>query len=297
MNITININGSAEEGQQTSSDVKTSSNLDQLTSLALKHDELVAQMGDQFKPFPSAGVDGFLSHFIISLRFRQGPMSGQIISLNMPPALQTVSRSAPFMYRGPRAAHKAHLNLPKNCTLQNTIEESDFLERPAEYFVEGHETVWMQILNLDAKMETEIGKIRIIVGETLKREHPEVYAPSLGVATSLGRSGFPARLFFNPCALVETPFGSFRAIHGTLSYGRVTDFPPVGTPVTTQRMIPLDLAEDVVKVKKKAIAALPTPIAEIIALTHPIDMPMHLPAEEAFDSVEQAIAGAHRSLR
>lgn len=298
MNVTINIHGSSSETSGAPGRVEVSSSPGgEATRLTERQDELVAQMGDQIKPFPKAGVDGFFSHFIISLRFSQGPLSGQLLSLAMPPAIQTVSRSDPFLYRGPRANHEVSIPLPRRCTLQDTIRESDFLERPEEYFVEGKETVWMQILNLDARMDIEGGSIRIILGETLKREFPEIYAPSLGGATSLGRRGFPARLFFNPCALVQTPFGSFRAIHGTLAYGRVTDFPPIGTPVTTRQMIPLDLAEDVVKVKRQALAALPPPVAEIIALTHPIDMPMHLPGDEAFEAVEAAIAGAHRSFR
>src|SRR5947209_378749 len=62
-------------------------------------------MGDQIGPFPHAGVDGFLSHFIIMIRFRAGPMAGRTVSFTSPPAVQAVSRSEPFIYQGPHANH------------------------------------------------------------------------------------------------------------------------------------------------------------------------------------------------
>jgi hypothetical protein len=173
--------------------------------------------------------------------------------------------------------------------LQSKVSESDFLNRPSEFFQPGRETVWMQILNLDARATHPVlGPVRIILGETLKRAYPDIFRPSLGIAQSLGSSRFPARLYFNPYAVIETSFGAFRAIHGTLSYGRVVAFPPVGTPVSIAQCIPLESVEDVRK------AGNPTqitgsPFARIIALAHPIDVAMQLPGDEAFKSVERLI--------
>jgi len=261
--------------------------------LAAKHDELVQQMGDDISPFPDAGVDGFLSHFIMTFQFLRGPQSGQAVSFEMPTAIQTVARSGPFIYHGPAENHTVTVPLPSGCTLSDEISERDFRTRPEEYFEEGQETVWMQILNLDARMDHhELGPIRIILGETLKREHPDIFRPSLGVAQSLGRHGFPARLFFNPYALVETRFGSFRAIHGTLSYGRITHFPPMGTPVSIQESVPMEALDDVQQAMRAGGDA-PSigPIARIIALSHPIDVPLQVPGDEAFRLVEARIAG------
>lgn len=251
--------------------------------------EMVNKMGDHFDPFPGEGVDGFLSHFIIMIEFLKGPWAGQIVSLDMPTAVQTVSRSAPFVYNGTSAKHSVNLHLPKGCTLANKVSETDFLNRPSEFFQKGRETVWMQILNLDARATHPVlGPVRIILGETLKRSYPDLFRPSLGIAQSLGSSRFPARLYFNPYAIIETSFGAFRAIHGTLSYGRVVSFPPVGTPVSIAECIPLESVEDVRK------AGNPTkitgnPIARIIALAHPIDVALQLTGDEAFKSVERLI--------
>jgi hypothetical protein len=172
------------------------------------------------------------------------------------------------------------------------ITETDFLHRPKDYFIVGKETLWLQILNLDARMDSEIGPIRIILGETLKRAHPDIFRPSLGAAQSLGQSGFPATLFFNPYAVVETRYGAFRAVHGTLAYGRVTAFPPIGTPVTICDQIPFEHLDTV----REALAANdPTRIREIgriIALTHPIDMEIHEEGEGAYDLVNALIEAA-----
>lgn len=267
-------------------------------NLPERFDELVRQMGDHIGPFPPGGIDGFLSHFVIAMQFLRGPMAGRAITLKMPPASQTVSRSSPFIYQGAAANHRVEIPLPTGCTLPNAISERDFLERPANYFEEGKETVWMQILNLDARMNTtEIGPIRIILGETLKREYGDIFRPSHGVAQSLGKNGFPARLFFNPYAVIETQMGAMRAIHGTLAYGRITSFPPVGTPVSISDMVPLEAVEDVRAAQaggnQRALgAALQNvqPVAKIYALSHPIDVAMQVSGDEAFQIVERAIA-------
>ena len=101
--------------------------------------------------------------------------------------------------------------------------------------------------------------------------------------------GFPARLFFNPYAIMETPLGAFRAIHGTLAYGRVTSFPPIGPPVTICDCVPLEPIEDVRWMVKKGDHRLAKSIGRIVALSHPIDMEMQLPGEESFQFVSACI--------
>jgi hypothetical protein len=238
-------------------------------------------------PFPAAGIDAFTSHFDFTVRFGEGPFANQPVSVTMPSAIQTVARSEPFTYRGSGAGHKVETPLPNGCTLSPTITEADFVERPDEFFVEGKEVVWMQILNLDARGETPFGTVRIILGETLKREYPDLFQPSLGVAQSVGKSGFPASLFFDPTAVMETPLGAFRAVHGILAYGRVQEFPPVGTPVTIRKLIPLHEVEALRAVN--GIEARAAVAAEVIALAHPIDSQVQLSPEEAFGLVEQSI--------
>jgi hypothetical protein len=263
--------------------------------LRSRHEELIQQMGDEISPFPGAGVDGFLSHFVMSIEFLKGDAAGTVVSLVLPPAAQTVARSEPFDYAGPEADHVVEVPIPEGCTLSSTISESDFLAHPDGFFTPGKQTVWMQILNLDARANTpELGRIRIILGETLKREYPAIFEPSLGVAESLGSGGFPARLFFNPYAIVETEFGTFRAIHGTLAYNRITDFPPCGTAVSICAAVPLEPVEHLrpgdARRSATTDAPRPDPVARLISLTHPIDAPMHLSGPEAFALVERRIA-------
>jgi hypothetical protein len=241
------------------------------------------------QPFPPAGIDGFLSHFIFSIRFEGGPLKGRPVHLTLPNAVQTVARSHPFIYRGP--PQQVEVPLPKGATLSPTIREEDFPQRPAEFFEVGKEAVWLQILNLDARGETSVGPVRIILGETLKREYPDLFQPSLGVAQSLGESGFPARLFFDPTAIMESNAGSFRAVHGVLAYSRIEAFPPVGSFVQTTDLIPLHTVEEL---RRSALAnTTPVSSATVLGLSHPITASLHVSGDEAFNLVEQGagIAG------
>lgn len=260
-----------------------------ISELRERLDEMDAQMGDEIKPFPKARVGGYMSHFQITIELTEGPKAGEIISIVSPLAAQSVAWSDPFVYEGPGADHVARVPLPQGCHLPDAITEGDFLNRPPEYFQTGKEVLWLQILNLDARMESEIGPVRIILGQTLKDEYPDIFRPSLGVAQALGRSGFPARLFFNPYAILETPIGTFRAIHGTLAYGRVTSFPPIGTPVTICDCIPLEPLDEVRKRLKKGDDRPVKPVGRIVALSHPIDMEMQLSGEESFHFVSGCI--------
>lgn len=289
MTIEVNINITEESGF-------TARHSD-LDSLRERHEELIRQMGDEISSFPESKIGGYLSRFKISLEFLRGELAGRVMSVVSPMAIQSVSWGKPFIYKGSSANHQIQIPIPSSSTLSNIITEADFLNRPSGFFQEGMETIWLQILNLDARMDTEIGPMRIILGETLKREHPDIFKPSLGVAQSLGSSGgFPGKLFFNPYALIETPLGSFRAIHGTLSYGRVTAFPPIGTPVSICECIPLEHVDDIRSLmSSRSLASVPTsvqteqPLARIIGLSHPIDMELQVSGEEAFNLVERCI--------
>lgn len=251
------------------------------------------QLGEQMKPFYPANMGGYMSHFMMTLEFREPLFDGKVISLVSPMAAQTVSWSEPFIYEKKNQPHHVKVPLPAGSDLSDTINEEDFFQKPQEFFQEGLETQWLQILNLNARMShPEIGDIRIIIGETLKREYPELFMPSLGVAQSLTEEGgFPARLFFNPCAVVETSFGVFRAVHGVLCYGRVVDFPPIGTPVSIRQCIPLEHIDEVRKYQSLShISQATDGPARIVALSHPIDMQIQLNGQDTFDMVERMIA-------
>jgi hypothetical protein len=239
-------------------------------------------------PFPPAGIDGFLSYFIFTVRFDTGPLKGKAITLTLPNAVQTVARSQPFIYHGPPTV--VETPLPKGSTLSSTIREQDFQQRPPEFFQVGKESVWLQILNLDARGDTPVGPIRIILGETLKREYPDLFLPSLGVAQSYGTSGFPARLFFDPTAIMETKAGSFRAVHGVLAYARIEMFPPIGSFVQTTDVIPLYSVEELRR-GAQTHAAL-TPSASVLGLSHPITTNLNVSGQEAFNLVEQGTTQA-----
>jgi hypothetical protein len=257
------------------------------TSLKDVLEELRQQIGG-IGPFPNADIDGFLSHFVFMVQFLSGPMKDRYASVTMPVAVQTVSRSSPFVYEGTAANHSVSISLPKRSILDSVIRESDFIVRPREFFQVGKEAVWMQIINLDARANTEIGAIRVILGETLKKEYPDFFRPSLGVAESLGRKGFPARLFFNPVAILETDFGVFRAVHGTLTYGRIIEFPPIGASVTISQSIPMEPLDQVLE-RRAGTRHQIDPSVRIVALSHPIDVPMQISGYDAFGAVEQQI--------
>jgi hypothetical protein len=239
--------------------------------------------------FPDAGIDAFLSHFVFTIQLNS-PKSHPV-NITLPVATQTVARSRPFTFHGP--GDTADVPLPAGSTLSPRISYSDFPQRPAPFFEPGKQVVWLQILNLDARGDTPLGPMRIILGETMKREYPDLFEPSLGVAQSLGRSGFPARLFFDPCAIVETKAGHFRAVHGVLAYGRINEFPPVGSAVQTTDVIPLHTVDQLRSASAagaKVNAAALAPTAQVLGLAHPIDATLRVSGEQAFGLVEQSIA-------
>jgi hypothetical protein len=253
-------------------------------------EELKKQIGG-IKPFPNASIDGFLSHFVFMVEFLRGPQQGQYATVTMPIAVQSVSRSSPFVYKGTDANHAVSIPLPGRSKLPTVIRESDFFIRPNGFFEVGSEVVWMQIINLDARAKTEIGHLRVILGETVQNEYPKFFKPSLGAAESLGKTGFPARLFFNPVAILETEFGVFRAVHGVLTYGRITDFPPIGASVSITDTIPMEPLEQILERRDGKRQRIDPPV-RIIALAHPIDVPMQISGYDSIGAITQQVQNA-----
>ncbi|MFI6094795.1 hypothetical protein ACIA8G_04535 [Lentzea sp. NPDC051213] len=240
--------------------------------------------------FPPAGIDGFLSHFVFTVRVNKGDLAGQVFSYTWPAAVQTVVRSEPFIYEGPEANHRVEFALPKGADLPTTLSEEDFIAIPPGFFEAGKETIWLQILNLDARGETEYGPMRCILGATFKREYPDIFQASFGAAQSLGDSGLPARLFFNPNGIFETPFGNLHTRPKALLGTRVDKVPPVGSNPELLGPIALDSVDDLRAAAKDGTALPETPAASLLALAHPIDAQLQADEGELFDLVERAIS-------
>lgn len=239
--------------------------------------------------FPGAGIDGFLSHFVFTIQINKGQNSGRLFSYTWPVAIQTVARSNPFIYKGSAANHHVEFPLPTNSQLPRVVSENDFPTKPPGFFEEGKETIFLQILNLDAWGDTPQGKMRCILGETFRREYPDIFNPSFGAAQSLGRTGLPAKLFFAPTGIFETPFGALHVRpQKNLLAARVTSIPPVGGSPTLLGPIPLDSVEEV-RANKGALPQVPA--ATLLALAHPIDAAVL--GENVFQQVEQSIAVGH----
>ncbi|MBV9394514.1 MAG: hypothetical protein JOZ84_08890 [Methylobacteriaceae bacterium] len=284
INVTINVSESADQPRG----VRVAH--DGTESLSAELDALRAYIADDIAPFPPAGIDSFLSHFVIAVQFLEGERKGQVVPFTLEPAVQTVARSHPFIYGGAVARHEIGVAVPAGSKLRATITEADFHARPAKFFEAGKEHIWLQILNLDAHGETSLGPIRAVLGETLRSNYEDIFVPSLGLAQSLGKTGFPARFFFSPVAVFETPFGAFRTRPGkTLQARRIVEIPPIGS-VSIAEAIPLDHVDAVRAAAKggRHISETP-PAARLVALAHPIDAALHLPGEEAFRTVQARI--------
>lgn len=244
------------------------------------------------RAFPATGIDAFLSHFIVGIAFASGEKAGELHTFALPAAVQTVARTHPFVHDGAAATSAVSFPIPRGSQLSAKIAEHDFVARPPGFFERGKEQVWLQILNLDARGDTPIGRVRIILGETFKREYPDLFEPSFGAAQALGKSGFPARLFFSPNAIIETPFGAFKTRAGKALVGAsIDEFPPVGSFPHLQEPVALDPVETLRKAGTRVAAA--APVAHIVALAHPIDAALLQPptaAETPFTAVERAIA-------
>jgi hypothetical protein len=235
--------------------------------------------------FPEAGVDIFLSHFVIALRLEAGDRAGDLITLSLPAAVQTVARTQPFVH-DPAGRERRALALPEGATLPDAVREEDFQVRPKGFFRAGAETVLLQILNLDARAETPYGPVRIILGETFKREYEDLFEPSFGAAQALGARGFPAQLFFSPNAIIESPFGTVKTRPKALVGARISEFPPVGSHPSLVEPVPLDTVE-ALRAGRDGAAQLQA-AASIVGLSHPIDAVIFEAGDPAFRAVERS---------
>ena len=237
------------------------------------------------KAFPPAGIDGFLSHFVFTLRINKGDFEDEILSYSWPAAIQTVVRSDPFIYEGPEAEHRVEFLLPEESSLPPKLTEVDFMAVPPRFFESGKETIWLQILNLDARGETEYGPIRCILGETFRRDYPDIFQPSFGAVQSLHGRGLPGRLFFSPNGIFETPFGAFHTRPKILLGTKIDSIPPIGSNPSLLGPIPLDSVDDL---RANPGIQPEVPGATLVALAHPLDA--QLQGEDLFGLVETSIA-------
>lgn len=235
-------------------------------------------------PFPPAGIDGFLSYFVITVGINKGERAGQVFSYTWPAAIQTVVRSDPFIYEGPAAKHRVEFSLPEGSQLPRTLSEEEFVAVPPDFFELGKETIWLQILNLDARASTELGPMRGLLGETFLREYPDIFQPSFGAAQSLGEKGLPGKLFFSPSAIFETPFGVIRTRSKALLGSRIDSIPPIGSNPKLLGAIALD---SVAELRANRDVLPEEPAASLLALAHPIVA--ELQGENLFQLVEASI--------
>lgn len=238
--------------------------------------------------FPPAGIDGFLSHFIFTVRINKGDLAGEVFSYTWPASIQTVVRSEPFIYEGPQARHRVEFTLPDGADLPRTLTEDEFIAVPKGFLQPGKETIWLQILNLDARGQTDYGPMRCILGATFKREYPDIFQASFGAAQSIGERGLPARLFFNPNGIFETPFGNLHTRPKALLGTRIDQVPPVGSSPEMLGPIALDSTDDLRSAKGGTLPEPPT--ATLMALAHPIDAKLQGDERELYEIVEKAIA-------
>jgi hypothetical protein len=240
---------------------------------------------------PAAGVDGFLSHFVFTFRINRGDHAGEIHSYTWPAAIQTVARSEPFIYRKGEE-HTVEFPLPDGSKLPRKVSEREFLTVPDDFFDDGKETIFLQILNLDARGTTEYGPMRCILGETFLREYPDVFQPSFGAAQSLQGVGLPGKLFFVPNGIFETPFGALHTRPKALLGSRIEGVPPIGSNPELQQAIGLDSVDELRQRNLRTLAEEDEPAATLLALAHPIDAALHESGDSLFQSVEAAIARA-----
>lgn len=240
--------------------------------------------GGEENHLPQAGIDGFLSHFVFTFRFNKGDLAGQVFSYTWPAAIQTVARSDPFIYEGPEARHRVEFPLPEESDLPRSLSEDEFIATPPGFFEKGRETIWLQILNLDARGETEYGPMRCILGETFKREYPDIFQPSYGAAQSLGHTGLPGRLFFSPNGIFETPLGALHTRPKVLLGSRIESVPPVGSNPELLGPIELDSVEEL---RNNPGVVPEQAAATLVGLAHPIDA--QLQGDDLFRLVEGAI--------
>lgn len=238
--------------------------------------------------FPPAGIGGFLSDLVFTLRVNTGELAGEILSYSWPAAILTVVRSDPFVYSGRAAGHRVEFPMPWGSRVPRSLAADDFARIPPGFYETGRETVWLQVLNLAARGQTDYGPARCILGETLKREYPDIFRPSFGAAQSIDSSGFPARLFISLIAVFETPFGALCVGPDTLLGCRLQKGPPVGA--IPHLLAPTQL-DSVADLRSRSAIRPAHPAATLLALASPILGILHSSGGQAFNTVEQAIGG------
>lgn len=258
----------------------------------------IAAPSEQKQEFPQAGIDAFLSHFVFTFRINKGNRAGELFSYTWPAAIQSVARTDPFFFNENAVRRPINFPLPKESQLPRSASLQDFLTVPPKFFDEGKETIFLQILNLDARGETPYGPMRCILGETFKREYPDIFQPSYGAAQSLAGRGLPGKLFFVPNGIFETPFGPLHTRPKALLGSHITSVPPIGSSPSLLQPIPLDSVDELRAFAKegrsldaRALEEL-EPAATLVALAHPIDALLFEAGDAAFSSVERAISRA-----
>ena len=134
--------------------------------------------------FPPAGIDTFKSTFINGeVEILVGPLAGKTFFLpTMIDAAQGVSRSAPFYDGGPGANDHSVLPLPPGSQLPGTVSDSDI-----DFFVSDmngtrQKSIHLEIISLDARSAD--GQYRIISGQQMLAEYPQLFIPSFGIVVS-----------------------------------------------------------------------------------------------------------------
>lgn len=134
-------------------------------------------------------------------------IGGQRLRFVFPSCLATVRRSDPFLFQTGAAVH---FPPRRNDGSEEAVRSDDFGNMPAGSFVAGTETVWLELVDLDARGTVEGDAGRLLAGETLLAEHPDLHERALGVLRSSLGAGFPARLVFALQAMIVSPRGTFK---------------------------------------------------------------------------------------
>jgi len=93
---------------------------------------------------------------------------------------------------------------------EDILHRRDFGDLPASLFIPGREAVWLELVDLDARSTVDGGPWRLLLGASLRAEHPDLHERALGVLQSLTGSGFPARLALTIPAVLVAPGGTFK---------------------------------------------------------------------------------------
>lgn len=159
---------------------------------------------ERTEPFPRGGTDLLLLN--VSGVMRTG---GQRQRLAFASCLATVRRSDPFLFRNDATvAFPPQIRQPDDG--DEILRRDDLGNIPGGLFIAGRETIWLELLDLDARGLVDGSPGRLVLGETLRREHPDLHERALGVLQSSLGAGFPARCALALPAVLITPRGTFK---------------------------------------------------------------------------------------